>query len=48
MKKDQRILVQISKKMLADFNSALAQNEETKSEVIRACIREYIKKNISK
>ena len=31
--------------MFTDFDKALAENEETKSEVIRRCIREYIKKN---
>ncbi len=31
--------------MLDDFEEALKKNEETKSEVIRACIRNYIKKN---
>lgn len=31
--------------MFNDFNEALEKNEETKSEVLRACIREYIKKN---
>ncbi len=31
--------------MLQDFEEALKKNEETKSEVIRACIRKYIKDN---
>lgn len=31
--------------MFNEFNEALAKNEETKSEVLRACIRDYIKKN---
>ena len=30
---------------MSDFERALLKNEETKSEVLRACIREYIKKN---
>jgi len=31
--------------MFIEFDEALDKNEETKSEVIRRCIREYIKKN---
>ena len=31
--------------MFNEFNEALAKNEESKSEVVRRFIREYIKKN---
>ena len=31
--------------MFNDFNEALLKNEESKSEVLRRFIREYIKKN---
>ena len=30
---------------MKDFEEALEKNEETKSEVIRQCIRKYIKQN---
>ena len=43
--KDKRINVKISEKMMKDFEEALAKNEETKSEIIRQCIRKYIKQN---
>jgi len=34
--------------MLKDFNEALAHNEQTKSEVVRECIRSYIKNDRDK
>ena len=43
--KDKRINVKISEKMMKDFEEALEKNEETKSEIIRQCIRKYIKQN---
>jgi metal-responsive CopG/Arc/MetJ family transcriptional regulator len=43
--KDRKINFKVSDKMMSDFDRVLSQNEETKSEVLRACIREYIKKN---
>jgi metal-responsive CopG/Arc/MetJ family transcriptional regulator len=46
--KDRRIFIKVSEKMFDEFNESLGRNEETKSEVLRACIREYIKKNSDK
>jgi metal-responsive CopG/Arc/MetJ family transcriptional regulator len=43
--KDKRINILVSAKMMSEFEEALAKNEETKSEMIRNCIREYIKNN---
>jgi len=45
IKKDKRIFIVVSEKMINDFNKILLKNEETKSEVLRACIRQYINKN---
>lgn len=45
IEKNKKINIKLSEKMLSDFDKALAKTEETKSEVIRRCIREYIKKN---
>jgi len=35
----------VSEKMLKDFTKICKKNEVTKSEIIRECIRKYIKKN---
>lgn len=48
IKKDKRIFLNVSEKMFDEFNEALSKNEETKSEVLRKCIREYINKNKDK
>jgi len=45
MKKDKKLIVQMSEKMINDFTAKCKENEVTKSEIIRACIREYLKKN---
>ena len=37
--------IRVSEKMMNEFDEALKINEETKSEIIRACIRNYIIKN---
>ena len=44
-KKDKRIFIMVSEKMLKDFTKICKKNEVTKSEIIRECIRKYIKKN---
>jgi len=43
--KDKKLIVQISKKMIDDFTKACKENEVTKSEIVRDCIRKYIKNN---
>ena len=43
--KDKRINIKISEKMMDEFKDVLERNEETISEVLRRCIRDYIKKN---
>jgi len=35
----------VSEKMLKDFTRICKENEVTKSEIVRECIRKYIKKN---
>ncbi len=45
IEKNKKINIKLSEKMLSDFDEALKKNEETKSEIIRRCIREYIQKN---
>jgi len=43
--KDKRLNIKLSEKMLLEFEEALKKNDETKSEAIRAFIRDYIKNN---
>jgi len=45
MKKDKQLVVQISSKMLEQFTLACKRNEVTKSEIVRSCIKQFIKKN---
>ena len=45
IKKEKRINIKVSEKMMNEFDEALEKNDETKSEVIRSCIRSYIKKS---
>jgi len=37
--------IRISEKMLNDFDEALKKTEQSKSEVIRECIRKFIDKS---
>ena len=43
--KVKRLTIRVSEKMLREFNEALRETEHSKSEIIRECIREYIKNN---
>jgi metal-responsive CopG/Arc/MetJ family transcriptional regulator len=45
MPKERKINFKVSDKMFTKFDKVLKENEETKSEVLRACIRKYIKEN---
>jgi len=45
IKKTKQLSTQMTPKMYAEFSEACNKTGETKSEVIRACIRKYIKEN---
>ena len=46
--KEKRLTIRVSEKMLREFNEALKETEHSKSEILRECIREYIRKNKKK
>jgi len=43
--KDKRVIVQLSTKMLHEFNKACEKRDITKSDVVRSCITRFIKKD---
>jgi metal-responsive CopG/Arc/MetJ family transcriptional regulator len=42
--RDRYLTIRISDKMLKEFEEALAKSEYSKSEIVRECIRKFIKK----
>ena len=47
-KKDKRVFIKMSQQMFDDFDNAVSEKEYTKSEVLRECIRKFIKDSKSK
>ena len=45
LKNDEKIIIRLPKSLKADFKEALLKNDAIQSNVIRRCIRDYIKKN---
>jgi len=45
MIRDKYLTIRISKKMLDEFTKVLVKTEHSKSEIIRECVRSFIKKN---
>ena len=43
--KKKYLTVRISEKMLDDFDTALKKTEQSKSEIIRECVRKFIDKS---
>jgi metal-responsive CopG/Arc/MetJ family transcriptional regulator len=43
--KDRKLYYRISEKMYQELKEVLEKTEDKKSEVIRNCLKEYIKKN---
>jgi metal-responsive CopG/Arc/MetJ family transcriptional regulator len=43
--RDKKIAIRLSDKMLSDFEKVLSKTEQSKSEVLRECIRKFIDKN---
>ena len=45
VKKDKYLTILVSKKMFDDFTKECNKNEDTKSEVLRNCIKKYLAKS---